>query len=147
MRAFDVSLILYAEHEFNASTFAARITASTNADFHSAITSAIGTLRGNLHGGANEAVMHLLKPFTSKEDAEKHVREMFAKKQLVMGFGHRVYKKGDPRNPIIKEWSRLLSTKSYGNPKLYEISEHIENLLMKEKKMFPNLDFYSASVY
>jgi 2-methylcitrate synthase len=142
-----VSLILYAEHEFNASTFAARITASTNADFHSAITSAIGTLRGNLHGGANEAVMHLLKPFTSKEGAEKHIREMFAKKQLVMGFGHRVYKKGDPRNPIIKEWSRLLSTKSYGNPKLYEISEHIENLLMKEKKMFPNLDFYSASVY
>lgn len=72
---------------------------------------------------------------------------MFAKKQLVMGFGHRVYKKGDPRNSIIKEWSRLLSTKPFGNPKLYEISEHIENLLMKEKKMFPNLDFYSASVY
>jgi 2-methylcitrate synthase len=102
VRAFDVSLILYAEHEFNASTFAARITASTNADFHSAITSAIGTLRGNLHGGANEAVMHLLMPMQSPEHAEKTVREMFAKKQLVMGFGHRVYKKGDPRNPIIK---------------------------------------------
>ena len=147
VRAFDVSLILYAEHEFNASTFAARITASTNSDFHSAITSAIGTLRGNLHGGANEAVMHLLLPFKSKEEAEAKVRAMFAKKELVMGFGHRVYKKGDPRNPIIKEWSRQLSQKPYGNPKLYEISEHIENLLMKEKKMFPNLDFYSASVY
>ena len=102
VRAFDVSLILYAEHEFNASTFAARITASTKADFHSAITSAIGTLRGNLHGGANEAVMHLLSPFESPEHAEKVVREMFKKKELVMGFGHRVYKKGDPRNSIIK---------------------------------------------
>jgi 2-methylcitrate synthase len=131
VRAFDVSLILYAEHEFNASTFAARITASTNSDFHSAITSAIGTLRGNLHGGANEAVMHLLLPFKSKDEAEAKVRAMFAKKELVMGFGHRVYKKGDPRNPIIKEWSRQLSQKPYGNPKLYEISEHIANLLMK----------------
>jgi 2-methylcitrate synthase len=102
VKAFDVSLILYAEHEFNASTFAARITASTNADFHSAITSAIGTLRGNLHGGANEAVMHLLKPFKTKEEGEAEVRRMFSKKELVMGFGHRVYKKGDPRNPIIK---------------------------------------------
>ena len=102
VRAFDVSLILYAEHEFNASTFAARITASTNSDFYSAITSAIGTLRGNLHGGANEAVMHLLLPFKSKEQGEATIRQMFAKKELVMGFGHRVYKKGDPRNPIIK---------------------------------------------
>jgi 2-methylcitrate synthase len=102
IRAFDVSLILYAEHEFNASTFAARITASTNADFHSAITSAIGTLRGNLHGGANEAVMHLLLPFKTKEEGEAQIRRMYAKKELVMGFGHRVYKKGDPRNPIIK---------------------------------------------
>lgn len=102
VRAFDVSLILYAEHEFNASTFAARITASTNADFHSAITSAIGTLRGNLHGGANEAVMHLLLPFKTKEEGEAEIRKMYAKKELVMGFGHRVYKNGDPRNPIIK---------------------------------------------
>lgn len=102
VRAFDVSLILYAEHEFNASTFAARVTASTNADFYSAITSAIGTLRGNLHGGANEAVMDLLGEFETKEDAEKEIRRMFSKKELVMGFGHRVYKNGDPRNPIIK---------------------------------------------
>ena len=102
IKAFDVSLILYAEHEFNASTFAARITASTNADFYSAITSAIGTLRGNLHGGANEAVMHMLKPWRTTEQGEAGIRSMFAKKELVMGFGHRVYKKGDPRNPIIK---------------------------------------------
>jgi len=147
VRAFDVSLILYAEHEFNASTFAARITASTNADFHSAITSAIGTLRGNLHGGANEAVMHLLLPLKTPEVAEKVVRDMFSKKQLVMGFGHRVYKKGDPRNPIIKEWSRKLSLTPTGNKQLFAVSEHVENLLMNEKKMFPNLDFYSASVY
>lgn len=147
VRAFDVSLILYAEHEFNASTFAARITASTMSDFHSAITSAIGTLRGNLHGGANEAVMHLLQPFKSPEQAEQAVRQRFAKKELVMGFGHRVYKKGDPRNPIIKEWSRQLSEKPFGDKTLFKVSEHVENLLMKEKKMFPNLDFYSASVY
>ena len=102
VKAFDVSLILYAEHEFNASTFAARITASTNADFYSAITSAIGTLRGNLHGGANEAVMQFLKQFKNKEEAEAQLRAHFAKKELVMGFGHRVYKNGDPRNPIIK---------------------------------------------
>ena len=102
VRVFDISLILYAEHEFNASTFAARVTASTNADFYSAITSAIGTLRGNLHGGANEAAMEFLAKFNSKEEAEAGLRKMFSKKELVMGFGHRVYKKGDPRNPIIK---------------------------------------------
>ena len=101
VKAFDVSLILYAEHEFNASTFAARVTTSTNSDFYSAITSAIGTLRGNLHGGANEAVMYLLENLKSKEEAERELRKMFAKKELVMGFGHRVYKKGDPRSPII----------------------------------------------
>lgn len=102
VKAFDVSLILYAEHEFNASTFAARVTASTNADFYSCITSAIGTLRGNLHGGANEAVMDLLSQFKTTANAEKEIRRMFSKKELVMGFGHRVYKNGDPRNPIIK---------------------------------------------
>lgn len=102
VRAFDVSLILYAEHEFNASTFAARVTASTNSDFYSAITSAIGTLRGNLHGGANEEVMKFFSQFKDKEEAEKKLRDMFSKKELVMGMGHRVYKNGDPRNPIIK---------------------------------------------
>ena len=98
----DISLILYAEHDFNASTFAARVTASTRADFYSAITSAIGTLRGPLHGGANEAAMEFLSQFNSVEEADKKLREMFKAKKLVMGFGHRVYKNGDPRNGIIK---------------------------------------------
>jgi 2-methylcitrate synthase len=95
-------LILYAEHEFNASTFAARVTTSTNSDFYSAITSAIGTLRGNLHGGANEEVMRFFEPFKNKEEAEAELRRRFSKKELVMGFGHRVYKNGDPRNALIK---------------------------------------------
>lgn len=98
IKTFDVSLILYAEHDFNASTFAARVTASTRSDFYSAITSAIGTLRGNLHGGANEAAMEFLSQFTSVEHADKTLKEYFAQKKLVMGFGHRVYKNGDPRN-------------------------------------------------
>ena len=147
IRAFDVSLILYAEHEFNASTFAARVTASTLSDFYSAITTGIGTLRGNLHGGANEAAMYFLAPLKDTDHAEKVVNDFFKKKQLIMGFGHRVYKKGDPRNPIIKEYSRKLSQKSFGNPKLFKVSEYVENKVMNEKKMFPNLDFYSASVY
>lgn len=109
VRTFDVSLILYAEHDFNASTFAARVTASTRSDFYSAISSAIGTLRGNLHGGANEAAMEFLSQFNSVEEADKHLKEVFGKKQLIMGFGHRVYKNGDPRNAIIKEQSRKLS--------------------------------------
>lgn len=103
-------MILYAEHEFNASTFAARVTASTNSDFYSAITSAIGTLRGNLHGGANEAVMEYLEKFSTKEEAEKDLLNKLKNKQLVMGFGHRVYKNGDPRNPIIKVSSIKLKT-------------------------------------
>jgi 2-methylcitrate synthase len=147
IRCFDVSLILYAEHEFNASTFAARVTTSTNSDFYSGITSAIGTLRGNLHGGANEAAMDWLKKFYTKEEAEGELREMFKKKELVMGFGHRVYKNGDPRNPIIKDWSKKLSETTFGKKNLFVISEHVENIIMKEKKMFPNLDFYSASAY
>lgn len=101
-KTMDVSLILYAEHEFNASTFSARVTASTNSDYFSSITSAIGTLRGPLHGGANEAAMDLLDKMESVEHAEKTVREMWEKKEVIMGFGHRVYKNGDPRNPIIK---------------------------------------------
>lgn len=106
VKTFDVSLILYAEHDFNASTFAARVTASTRADFYSAITSAIGTLRGNLHGGANEAVMVFLRQFSSIEEADQELRRSFMVKKLIMGFGHRVYKNGDPRNGIIKEYSR-----------------------------------------
>jgi len=102
IKSFDVSLILYAEHDFNASTFAARVTSSTKSDFYSAITSAIGTLRGNLHGGANEAAMEFLSQFKSVEDADKELRNIFTQKKLIMGFGHRVYKNGDPRNEIIK---------------------------------------------
>lgn len=145
-RALDVSLILYAEHEFNASTFAARVTASTLADFYSALTTAIGTLRGPLHGGANEAAMELLSHFNTPDDAETGVRAMLANKELIMGFGHRVYRQGDPRSPIIQGWSKKLAQQR-GDLTLYNVSERIEALMRKEKKLFPNLDFYSASAY
>ncbi len=145
-RAVDVSLILYAEHEFNASTFAARVTTSTQSDFYSAITSAIGTLRGPLHGGANEAAMELLQRFDDADAAETGILDMLDRHQLVMGFGHRVYKHGDPRSPIIKQWSRKLAEDA-GGMSLFNISERIEQVMMREKKMFPNLDFYSASAY
>lgn len=145
-RAVDVSLILYAEHELNASTFAARVTTSTLSDFYSAITSAIGTLRGPLHGGANEAAMELLDNFKNEDEAEAGILDMLARKQLVMGFGHRVYRNGDPRSPIIKQWSRKLA-EADGNMQLFNISQRIEEVMLREKKMFPNLDFYSASAY
>jgi 2-methylcitrate synthase len=145
-RAVDVSLILYAEHEFNASTFAARVTASTLSDFHAAVTSAIGTLRGPLHGGANEEAMRLIGRFGSADEAERGLREMLARKEKIMGFGHRVYKGMDPRSPIIKEWSRRLA-EAAGSMLLYRVSERIEELMRKEKGLYPNLDFYSASAY
>lgn len=145
-RALDVSLILYAEHEFNASTFAARVTTATGSDFYSAICSAIGTLRGNLHGGANEQAMALIERFHSPDEAEAGVRQMFAEKKLVMGFGHRVYTKSDPRSDVIKKWAKQLSD-LYKDQTLYPISERIEKLMWDEKNLFPNLDFYSASAY
>jgi 2-methylcitrate synthase len=145
-RAVDVSLILYAEHELNASTFAARVTASTGSDFYSAICSAIGTLRGPLHGGANEQAMELIERFTSPEEAQTQVHEMLSNKSLVMGFGHRVYKTSDPRSDIIKPWAKSLA-EAVGDTILFPISERIENVMWEEKRLFPNLDFYSASVY
>lgn len=142
----NLSLILYAEHEFNASTFAARVTTATGSDFYSAICSAIGTLRGPLHGGANEEALRLIQQFNSVASAEKGVLNMLSQKKLIMGFGHRVYKDGDPRSDIIKAESKKLSDKAHDRV-IYPVSEKIELLMRQEKKMFPNLDFYSASAY
>lgn len=145
-RAFEVSLILYAEHELNASTFAARVTTSTESDFYSAIVSGIGTLRGPLHGGANEAAMDLIQRFTTPEEAAAGVKEMLTRKIKIMGFGHRVYKISDPRSDIIKTWSKKLS-QTAEDGYLYGVSEAIEQVMRQEKNLFPNLDFYSATTY
>ncbi|OME88274.1 2-methylcitrate synthase [Paenibacillus sp. FSL A5-0031] len=145
-KAFDVSLVLYAEHEFNASTFAARVTASTLSDMYSAITTGIGTLRGPLHGGANEAAMELIEQFGSVSEVEIGIRQMLKDKKLIMGFGHRVYSVSDPRSDIIKYWSNKLSAGAE-NSIIYPISESIEKIMLQEKKLFANLDFYSASAY
>jgi 2-methylcitrate synthase len=145
-RAMDASLILYAEHEFNASTFAARVCAATLSDFYSAVTAAIGTLRGPLHGGANEAAMQLIERFDTALDATRAVKEMLARKEKIMGFGHAVYRVSDPRNAVIKSWSKQLA-EDCGDTVLYPVSEAIETLLWDEKKLFANLDFYSASAY
>ena len=145
-RMLDVSMILYAEHEFNASTFAARVTAATLSDFYSAICSAIGTLRGPLHGGANEFAFKLIDRFNSAEEAEENLKIMLENKELIMGFGHRVYTVSDPRSDIIKAWAKKISH-HLGDKKLFPISETIEKVMREEKKLFPNLDFYSASAY
>lgn len=145
-RAIDVSLILYAEHEFNASTFTARTIISTLPDFYSAVTGAIGALRGPLHGGANEAAMELIERFSTPDEAEKGVLDLIAAKKLIMGFGHRVYKISDPRSDVIKAWSKKLGA-AHRDERLYPVSERIEQVMRREKKLFPNLDFYSATAY
>lgn len=145
-RVLDVSLILYAEHEFNASTFSARVTASTMTDLHSAVTSAIGTLKGPLHGGANEAVAEMFLEIGSRERAESWVREVLASKRRIMGFGHRVLKKGDARSTIIQRHADSLS-RMCGNRRWYEIATAVEQVMQRGKGLYPNLDFYTAVAY
>ena len=145
-RALDVSLILYAEHGFNASTFTARTCASTLSDMHSCITGAIGTLRGPLHGGANEAAMDMIEKFSTREEAKQGVLDLLAKIEKIMGFGHAVYSNEDPRNAIIKKWSNTLAD-SNGDRTLYEVSDEIERVMDEEKGMFANTDFFMASAY
>ncbi|WP_342807134.1 2-methylcitrate synthase [Alteromonas sp. M12] len=145
-RVMDVSLILYAEHEFNASTFTARVCASTLSDMFSCITGAIGTLRGPLHGGANEAAMDMIQKFSSPEDAKAKMAEMLANKEKIMGFGHAIYRESDPRNVIIKSWSEKLG-KEFGDSSLYDISVACEEFMWDSKKLFCNADFFHASAY
>ncbi|HLN11848.1 MAG TPA: citrate synthase [bacterium] len=145
-RAVDIALILHADHELNASTFSARVTAATLADMHSAITSAIGTLKGPLHGGANEAVMRLLLKIGDVSNAVPTVKQMLANKEKIMGFGHRVYKTEDPRATHLRKMSEELCRQT-GQLKWYEMSREIEKYMLVEKHLHCNVDFYSATCY
>ncbi|AZM95365.1 MULTISPECIES: bifunctional 2-methylcitrate synthase/citrate synthase [Halomonadaceae] len=145
-RVMNVSLILYAEHEFNASTFTARVCASTLSDMHSCVTGAIGSLRGPLHGGANEAAMAMIENWASPEEAEREMLGMLERKEKIMGFGHAIYRESDPRNEIIKEWSKKLS-EDVGDSVLYPVSVRCEEVMWREKKLFCNADFFHASAY
>ena len=145
-KSLDTTLILYAEHEFNASTFAGRVITGTLSDMHSAVSGAIGALRGPLHGGANEAAMELIQKFDSPEEATEGVLGMLERKDLIMGFGHRVYTTSDPRNSVNKAMSKALAEET-GDMTLYEVSKAIEKVMWDEKKLFANADFFAASVY
>lgn len=145
-QVMNVSLILYAEHEFNASTFTARVCASTLSDLHSCITGAIGSLRGPLHGGANEAAMDMIEKFKDADHAEQEMLGMLARKEKIMGFGHAIYSTSDPRNEIIKLWSEKLAA-DVGDTVLYPVSVRCEAVMWREKKLFCNADFFHASAY
>jgi len=145
-QALNATLILYAEHEFNASTFTVRTIASTLSDFYSAICGGIGALKGPLHGGANEEAIILIQKFMTPEDAENGIKQMLNEKKLVMGFGHRVYKVVDPRSTFVKAWANKLSIDSK-DKHLYPIANRIEEVMWDSKHLFPNLDFYSALVF
>lgn len=145
-RVMNVSLILYAEHEFNASTFNGRVAASTLTDIFSVITGAIGTLRGPLHGGANEAAMSMIEQWQTPDEAEEAILQKLANKELIMGFGHAVYKERDPRNAIIKKWSEKLAIE-IDDQVLYPVSVRVEEVMKREKGMFCNADFFHASTY
>ncbi len=144
--ALNTTLILYAEHEFNASTFAARVTTGTAADIYSAVTTAIGTLSGPLHGGANEEAMELIASMSNAAEVPDRIRKMLAAKEKIMGFGHRVYKQHDPRSDIVKELVQRFAQEK-GRAQQFEIAQAIEQTMLQEKKLYPNVDFYAGLLY